>query len=358
MPPIPGNPNAFPSYPPPQAGDFPGGNWLLKMWGDAMLRSPWAVQPGMQSVPHQYPQMPGAAQGGGLLQQVGDVIPFGKKGLLSSPATEGASAYPGGRGGLLGSQWRDPRFIEQEAARRGIEPGRLQGPSASVKQFATTKAPETGGRQKWSYEDGAGVKREGYFDQSLDGGRTYAFKRPDGRLDMVSGERLKRAQNITTMSPEGPVQKQFREQQAPTTAQMARPVQQTPEISAKLAQARAERAAATDRFVGTTSPKARATQAEMDALMVKAAAQNAKTPMKPLDKQTLERMKGRAREEHGYATAVDLEKIGKSMGVSQKNMMHAMNGAAAAGYKTTPENIRYFIAQMRAQGMFKPESYP
>jgi hypothetical protein len=160
----------------------------------------------------------GQGVGGGLLdpsmiQKIADIIKlYGKGGL--NPYTEMRDPGAGGGRGLLGSQWRDPSFIQQYEVQQGLRPGSLEPPSAGVRQFATTKAPETLGRQKWSYEDGAGVKREGYFDQSLEGGRTYAFRRPDGKLDLVSGERLKRAQNITTMSPEGPVQTALSQKQA------------------------------------------------------------------------------------------------------------------------------------------------
>jgi len=52
---------------------------------------------------------------------------------------------------------------------------------------------------RWRYEDARGVPTEGEFQKSFDYGGTdvtYMFKRDDGRIDMVSGSRLKKAQRI------------------------------------------------------------------------------------------------------------------------------------------------------------------
>ena len=55
-------------------------------------------------------------------------------------------------------------------------------------------------RQRWSYTDSMGTEREGFFEKFLDHGGTdvtYFFRRDGGRLDLVSGSRLKSARNIT-----------------------------------------------------------------------------------------------------------------------------------------------------------------
>ncbi len=52
---------------------------------------------------------------------------------------------------------------------------------------------------RWKYEDAAGVEREGTFEKFTDLGGTdvtYFFRRDDGKLDLVSGSRLKRAERI------------------------------------------------------------------------------------------------------------------------------------------------------------------
>ena len=76
-----------------------------------------------------------------LAQDVADIIKlYGKGGL--NPYTEMRDPGTGGGRGLLGSQWRNPEFIQQYEVRQGLKPGSLQTPSASV----TNIAPP-GGRQ-------------------------------------------------------------------------------------------------------------------------------------------------------------------------------------------------------------------
>jgi hypothetical protein len=138
----------------------------------------------------------GQTIGGGLLdpsmiQKIADIIKlYGKGGL--NPYTEMRDPGTGGGRGLLGSQWRDPNFIQQYETAQGLRPGSLQPappPSASL-----TKLPL-----------------------------------PD------KGTPLR---NQVTGEPVSP-----RYSGEPTTAQMARPVRMTPEISAKLQAARDARAA-------------------------------------------------------------------------------------------------------------------
>jgi hypothetical protein len=53
---------------------------------------------------------------------------------------------------------------------------------------------------RWSYEDGTGVKREGYMGLTIDRGGTDVshpmYRIPDGRLDIVSGSRAKAMQRV------------------------------------------------------------------------------------------------------------------------------------------------------------------
>ena len=52
---------------------------------------------------------------------------------------------------------------------------------------------------RWKYEDSTGVEREGIFEKFTDHGGTditYFFRRDDGKLDLVSGSRLKKASRI------------------------------------------------------------------------------------------------------------------------------------------------------------------
>jgi len=52
---------------------------------------------------------------------------------------------------------------------------------------------------RWTYQDATGVWREGTYKRCTDHGGTdvtYWFKRDDGTLDLVSGERLKKAERI------------------------------------------------------------------------------------------------------------------------------------------------------------------
>lgn len=56
---------------------------------------------------------------------------------------------------------------------------------------------------RWSYEDATGVQREGVYAGSHEGQGTdvtYLFRRDDGRIDCVSGARLKRAKRIVSES--------------------------------------------------------------------------------------------------------------------------------------------------------------
>lgn len=62
-----------------------------------------------------------------MVQEVGDVIDINK--FLHSPDLLADQQMKRGSapiGGGFGSKWRDPKFVEQEAARRGIAPGKLQ----------------------------------------------------------------------------------------------------------------------------------------------------------------------------------------------------------------------------------------
>ena len=55
-------------------------------------------------------------------------------------------------------------------------------------------------KQRWSYKDARGVQVEGFMDGFSDRGGTdvtYFFIRDNGKLDVVSGSRLKDAKNIT-----------------------------------------------------------------------------------------------------------------------------------------------------------------
>jgi hypothetical protein len=52
---------------------------------------------------------------------------------------------------------------------------------------------------RWRYEDTTGIEQEGEFKDFSDKGGTdvtYFFERDDGRLDAVSGSRLKKAKPI------------------------------------------------------------------------------------------------------------------------------------------------------------------
>lgn len=89
--------------------------------------------------PLQYPDM------ASLLMLIGDVIPFRNKpqrGEVPGIPVEGPM---GGRvSGTYGSKWRDPRFVEQEAANRGLRPGALTPASprtGEIRQFQTDQAP-------------------------------------------------------------------------------------------------------------------------------------------------------------------------------------------------------------------------
>jgi hypothetical protein len=55
------------------------------------------------------------------------------------------------------------------------------------------------------------------------------------------------------------------------------------------------------------------------------------------------------------ATHVDLVQMGKDLGLSYERMVLALNGTQAAGMLSTPQNIKYWIAQMRQKGLFHPE---
>jgi hypothetical protein len=236
MPIFAGNPNAFPPWPPPQYGQFPGGNWLMQNWGNAVQRTPWAVPEGFQPVPHQYPQIPGG--GGMLAQPVADIYSFTKKGLLGTPGTEGAGGRGLGsraQGGLLGSKWRDPRFIENYETQQGLKPGSLQRPTASVRQIpsqadAAVKKAEAAHQAEIAKRIAARQKAQTqYARQSPEEARSVMSQR---EKDAAWEAAFRRGLDPATGKPV-----------RPTPAQMARPVRQTPEISAKLQQARDARAA-------------------------------------------------------------------------------------------------------------------
>jgi hypothetical protein len=81
---------------------------------------------------------------GSDIQLIGDVITGRFRGRTPTGEVPGVPAtgpMPGARGGSYGSKWRDPRFVEQEAARRGIEPGHLQ-PVAPRSAEVTRLMPE------------------------------------------------------------------------------------------------------------------------------------------------------------------------------------------------------------------------
>lgn len=55
-------------------------------------------------------------------------------------------------------------------------------------------------RQRWTYKDAIGLDREGFYRRAIERGGTditYVFQRDDGRIDLVSGSRLREARNIT-----------------------------------------------------------------------------------------------------------------------------------------------------------------
>lgn len=52
---------------------------------------------------------------------------------------------------------------------------------------------------KWIYKDAIGIERIGTLEQTIPGQGsdiTYVFKREDGKLDLVSGQRLKEARRL------------------------------------------------------------------------------------------------------------------------------------------------------------------
>lgn len=70
-----------------------------------------------------------------------------------------------------------------------------------LKILTADKTFKTKDEALWEYEDGAGVKRQGYFIKSSEGQGsdiTYFFKRKDGgNTDIVSGSRLKNARVVS-----------------------------------------------------------------------------------------------------------------------------------------------------------------
>jgi hypothetical protein len=52
---------------------------------------------------------------------------------------------------------------------------------------------------RWKYTDAKGIERTGTFQKSIEGQGTdvtYVFKQDNGTLDLVSGERLKKAERL------------------------------------------------------------------------------------------------------------------------------------------------------------------